>query len=98
MGTRVAMSVAGAGSLSRGTAVVLRVLLYPEILGTAVLWVAMWYFWFSFDSSHFLKKAAWFLLLIIMGPLSLPFYYFFVYRRWASRIEPQEPAASPATR
>jgi len=41
----------------------------------------MWYFWFTFDDSSWLKKAIWFLPLCLLVPVGPAFYYFFVYRR-----------------
>lgn len=66
-------------------AVVLTVVLLPGIAGAALLWVAMWYFWFGFDPSGFLKRAVWFVLLGWLGWLAASFYYFLVYRRTAKR-------------
>ena len=63
------------------TAFLVKALLWPGILGTAVLAVAMWYFWYSVDQSTWIKKLVWFLVLVLgfmLGPL---FYYFFAYRR-----------------
>jgi hypothetical protein len=59
----------------------LRLLLWPGILGTALLSIAMWYFWFGFDKSGWLKKAIWFLPLYFLLAIGPAFYYFFVYRR-----------------
>jgi hypothetical protein len=99
IGARAAMTTAHSAMLSPGAALVLRILLYSEIMGTALLWVAMLYFWFGFDHSHFLKKALWFLGFMFMSPLAMPFYYFLVYRRSAVReaAAQQTPFAS-ATR
>ena len=58
-----------------------KALLFPEILGAGLLWVAMWYFWFSFDRSHYLIKAVSFSLLLLFGPLGACVYYFATYRR-----------------
>jgi hypothetical protein len=58
-----------------------RILLWPGILGTATLAVAMWYFWYSFDRSSWMARSLWFVVLILglaLGPL---IYYFFAYRR-----------------
>jgi len=60
---------------------VVKVILFPEILGAAVLWVAMWYFWFGFDRSHYLLRALSFILLFFFGPLGASIYYFATYRR-----------------
>jgi hypothetical protein len=83
IGAQAAMTTARSSMLSSGSVLALRILFYPEIVGTALLWVAMFYFWFGFDHSHFLKKALWFLALIFISPLGTPSYYFFVYRRYA---------------
>jgi len=60
---------------------IVRLLLWPGVLGTAVLSIAMWYFWFGFDDSGWLKKTIWFLPLYFLLPIGPVFYYFFVYRR-----------------
>jgi hypothetical protein len=70
IGVHAAISAAGAGALTVKAASVVRVLLLPEVLGAAILWIGMWYFWFSFDHSHYLKKAIWFALLFFLVPLA----------------------------
>jgi hypothetical protein len=60
---------------------IVRLLLWPGLIGTALLSVAMWYFWLDFDNSGWLKKAIWFLPLYFLLPFGPAFYYFFVYRR-----------------
>jgi hypothetical protein len=90
VGVHMAMTAAGTRSLIPPASSVVRILLYPEVVGAAVLWVAMWYFWFAFDSSHYLKRAAWFLMLFLLAPFGPVLYYFFVYRRRISvQAEPQ---------
>jgi hypothetical protein len=81
LGVRMAMVAAGTPALVAPASAVVRTLLYPEIAGVAVLWIGMWYFWFGFDSSHYLKKAMWFVLLGFLAPFGTILYYFFVYRR-----------------
>jgi hypothetical protein len=85
-GARSAVEASGLVSLAGfpGTAWMVKILLFPGVLGTAVLSVAMWYFWFAFDQSHWMKKAFWFAILfpgVILGPV---LYYFFAYRRSAA--------------
>ena len=63
--------------------VLLEILIWPGVIGTAILWVAMWYFWFSFDSSSWGKKAVWCFLLYLFAPYAQPLYYLLVYRRSA---------------
>jgi len=82
IGTLMAVAAAGGDSFAVSPLVAraLRVLLWPCVVGTAALTIAMWYFWFSFDDSDWLKKSLWFVLLylvIVIGPV---LYYFFVYR------------------
>jgi hypothetical protein len=60
---------------------VVRLLLWPGLFGTALLSIAMWYFWLGFDNSGWLKKAIWFVPLYFLLPFGPAFYYFFVYRR-----------------
>ena len=62
-GTHLAISAAGASALSADARSVVRTILFPEVLGAALLWVSMWYFWFGLDRSHYLKKAFSFVLL-----------------------------------
>jgi len=76
-----AMSAAGTGALNSSAASLVRTLLFPEIVGSAVLWAGMWYFWFSFDHSHYLHKAMWFAFLFFLVPAGTVAYYFLVYRR-----------------
>jgi hypothetical protein len=77
----LAMPMAGAASLNAPARLVVKVLLLPEILGTALLWIAMWYYWFSFDQSHYLKKFVFFLLLFFIAPFGTLLYYLVIYRR-----------------
>ena len=58
---------------------IFRLLLWPGLIGTALLSVAMWYFWVGFDNSGWLKKAIWFVPLYFLLPFGPAFYYFFVY-------------------
>ncbi|MGH9496399.1 MAG: hypothetical protein ACRD3B_15470 [Candidatus Sulfotelmatobacter sp.] len=87
MGVRAALSVARVNALTRDSAAIVRVLLFPEIIGAAILWIAMWYFWFGFDRSHYLKKAGWFVALFFLAPLGPVFYYFFAFRRYVVQAE-----------
>jgi hypothetical protein len=80
-----ALGAAGAPSLEAfpDAALVVRILLWPGIVGTALLSIAMWYFWFGFDNSGWLRKAIWFVPLYVFLAIGPAFYYFFVYRRSA---------------
>ena len=84
LGVHMAMAVAGTRALAPSASIPVRMFLFPEIAGEAVLWVGMWYFWFGFDRSHYLKKAVWFVLLFFLAPFGTIFYYFLVYRRGIS--------------
>jgi hypothetical protein len=79
MATRAAQSVIGSHALPSATASVLRLILTPEIVGSALLWVAMLYFWFNFDRSSWLKRALWFPFLFSFIPLAHALYHFLVY-------------------
>ena len=78
-----ALGAAGVPSLEAfpSAALLVRILLWPGIMGTAALSVAMWYFWFGFDNSGWLRKAFWFVPLYMFLAIGPAFYYFFVYRR-----------------
>ena len=82
-----AMSAAGVGALNPAAASLVRTLLFPEVIGTGLLWAGMWYFWFSFDRSHYLYKAMWFTFLFFLVPFGTVAYYFLVYRRCLSTFE-----------
>ena len=90
-GTRAAQAVVGSYTLPPATAAVLRLVLIPEVFGTALLWVAMLYFWFGFDQSSWLKRALWFPLIFAFIPLALFLYHLFVYRKW-TRNDDKPPA------
>ena len=84
MGARIAMSSARAMALTPSAALLLKFLLYPEIAGSAILWVAMLYFWFTFDHSRLLKRGLWFPFILLFIPVTLVLYYALVYRRAAA--------------
>jgi hypothetical protein len=79
----LAMGFSGVRSLSAFPRVlsIARSVLLPGVLGSAVLSVAMWYFWFNFDTSSWIKKALWAIPLYFLGPIGPALYYFFVYLR-----------------
>ena len=62
IGTRIAilaaMAAAGVTVLPFGVAILLKLLLYPEIVGTAVLFVGMSYCWLSIEAPY-KKKVLW---------------------------------------
>ncbi|HEY1801411.1 MAG TPA: hypothetical protein VGG46_10800 [Terriglobales bacterium] len=58
-----------------------RLLIFLSIVGAALLTIAMWYFWFGFDTSSWIKKALWLLPLYLLVPIGPILYYFFVYSR-----------------
>ncbi len=89
------MSAAGVTVLNQSARAMMRFLFFPEILGAALLWVAMWYFWFAFDQSHYLKKALSFFLLFFLAPFGTLFYYFVTYRR---RVTAADAAANTTVR
>jgi len=93
IGTRAAQIFAGKPSLSPETATALLSILFAEVVGAALLQVAMLYFWFGFDDSSWLRRAFWFLLLCFVLPFFWALYYFFVYRRQVrDRLEKSTPA------
>lgn len=86
-GTHAAQSVIESQTLPPATAVVLRLVLIPEVIGSALLWVAMLYFWFGFDQSSWLKRALWFPFVFFFIPLPLALYHFLAYRKWTRSAE-----------
>jgi hypothetical protein len=85
-GTHAALGASGAEMLNSHARSIVRFLLLPEITGTALLWAAMWYFWFGFDQSHYVKKALFFVLLFLVVPLGTLLYYFICYRRLVRQV------------
>lgn len=81
-GTRAAQSVVGSNTLPQTTAAVLRVILLPEVVGLALGWIGMIYFWFNFDQSSWWTRALWFPFLFVLPPYGFVLYHFFVYRKW----------------
>jgi|SRR5262249_53714255 len=83
MGRDAALGASGIRTLQGfpTTSLIVRLLLWPGILATALLSIAMWYFWYGFDNSGWLKKAIWFLPLYFLLAIGPAFYYFFVYCR-----------------
>jgi hypothetical protein len=86
VGTQTAMVESGVASLVPfpAAAQLVRALLWPGIAGTALLSIAMWYFWFTFDQSRWMKKALWFVILGLGFALGPAIYYIFIYRRNAA--------------
>jgi hypothetical protein len=60
----------------------LRLFFLLGIFGTAVLWVAMAYYWYGFDPRSDGARGVW-LLVLLLGPLGALIYYFVVYRRYS---------------
>jgi hypothetical protein len=84
IGTRTAQEFAHVATLPPLTDALLTVVWIPGIAATALLWVAMFYFWFGFDQSHWMTRALWFVALFFFAPYGPALYCFFVYRRRTS--------------
>jgi hypothetical protein len=87
IGVSLALSVAASrwSDISWIVAVPLFLTQLVSVIGTAVLWVAMMYYWYSFDPRSDGARGVW-LLVLLLGPLGSLIYYFAVYRRY-SRTE-----------
>lgn len=81
LATHAALAATGAAELRGAARTLVHILIVPAVVGTATLFVAMWYFWFGIDDSGWLKKTCWFLGLLFVPPFSTVLYYFLVYRR-----------------
>jgi hypothetical protein len=79
----LAATVFAGGSLAQSPwlSSVLKALLFICILGTALLDVSMWYFWYRFHPSDGMSKALWAGLFIISGPIGALLYFVAVYLR-----------------
>jgi hypothetical protein len=95
--TFLAVAVSGVQSLADAPSglLLVKVLIFPGVCGTALLSIAMWYFWLSFDQSSWTIKAFWFLPLYLLLPIGPGLYYFFVYRRQTPA--PQSPGGTTET-
>ena len=97
IGTRIAMlaamSAAGVAVLPFGVAGLLKLLLYPEVVGTAVLCIGMSYCWLGIETSY-KKKVLWFLLSGLLL-VTMPIYYFAFYRQIAAREAGSVSASAP---
>jgi hypothetical protein len=81
--TIIFVAIAEAGSLPQLPllAVFLRGLLFLGVLGNAVLWVGMWYFWFRYHPNDGMSKALWAGLFLILGSIGSLIYFLLVYLR-----------------
>jgi hypothetical protein len=57
-----------------------QILLVPLVAGAAILWVAMWYFWFSFDDSSAGNRTIWFFVMFGLAWIGAQLYFWVVYR------------------
>jgi ABC-type spermidine/putrescine transport system permease subunit II len=83
MGIAAAMLAEGVSTLSPTAVLLVKGFLFPEIVGSAVLFVGMSYCWLGFDGSY-VKKGFW-IVLVKFCLITTPVYYFAVYRGMASR-------------
>jgi len=97
IGIIAALAVAGLSRLPPVSLTVVRVLLFPEVVGSAVLLVGMSYCWFGFDRARHRSRLLWYVLVSLFTLLTMPIYYFFVYRRLASLEPHKEPVPVPPT-
>jgi hypothetical protein len=95
-GTLVAVRAAMVASGAPTAVSIVKVLILPEVIGTAALSVAMWYFWFTFDRSSWVRKACWFPPLYFLPTMGPALYYFFLYRRSTVALEEQQNATQAA--
>ena len=86
LGVTAAMIFGRVPVLPQTAASLVRIILFPEAVGIAVLFVGMSYFWLGFDRSSYAARSIWFILVYFLWPLTLPLYYFLVYRRVLSRL------------
>jgi hypothetical protein len=95
VGIITASNVARVSGYPPGTVLLLRVLLFPEVMGSALLLVGMSYCWFGFDRTRYKKRVLWYFLVSLFTLVTMPTYYFFVYRRLAASETEQALVAPP---
>jgi hypothetical protein len=89
IGIGVAIVSAGVSTLSPTAVLLVKAFLFPEIVGSAVLFVGMSYCWLGFKGSY-AKKGFWIVFVKFCSITALA-YYFAVYRRTAQAASLQEP-------
>ena len=79
----VAGAAAAGGDLEQSPilAALLKGLLFFGIVGAALLWTGMWYFWFRFHPSDGMSKALWAAAFIVLASFGSLLYFLFVYLR-----------------
>jgi len=92
---RAAMRVSGVVTIPNGTRMVLSLLIVPEMIGTAVLVVGMTYCWLAIGGSCG-RKLVW-IFYIPWFVITMPVYYFAVYRRFVSNLDGQTSSALVTT-
>ena len=95
LGITMAMSFAEVYSLPPMTRIIVRCALVPEVVGTAVLAVGMTYCWLAVGGSCG-RKLVWF-WCISMFVITMPIYYFAVYRKLAAKQDDGLTAPALAT-
>jgi len=89
IGIGAAILSAGVSALPPTTVLVVKAFLFPEIVGSAVLFVGMSYCWLGFQGSY-AKKGFW-IVFVKLCLITAPVYYFAVYRRTARASSIQGP-------
>ncbi len=81
--TRQLGAFAAGGTLveSPALATALWALIFPGVLGTAVLWVAMWYFCLRCHQNNGVGRGIWMIVLWLLGPIGAFVYFLAVYLR-----------------
>jgi hypothetical protein len=90
IGTAMALAMAASSwtDIPALVAVPLRLALIAGIFGAALLWVAMAYYWYGFDSRSDGVRGVWLLVLLALGPLGALIYFFAVYRPRTRSVTP----------
>ena len=92
LGITMAMSLAEVYSLPPMIRIIVGCALVPEVIGTAVLAVGMTYCWLAVGGSCG-RKLVWF-WCISLFVITMPIYYFAVYRKLAAK--PENGLSAPA--
>lgn len=95
IGIQAAMEVSGMFALPPMTRILLQLLLIPEVIGTAILTVGMSYCWLAIGGSCG-RKLVW-ILYLPWFIVTMPIYYFAVYRRFTAELNSRMPSVALAT-
>src|SRR4030088_2121657 len=71
IGIIAAVTVARVSMLPPVTLLIVRILLFPEVVGSALLLVGMSYCWFGFDRARYRSRLLWYVLVSLFTLITM---------------------------